>query len=185
MECGVSLRQQRPTWRCTSLRHTVYSPGEVVPGSQDPGSSRLHRFSWSEVWIVTCACTQASWWLQQQPLHFKPVSGVRADSRSSCPSLELVKAVLWIPSTHTPWNNGLLSLRQVQTFSRTPSLLAVVHYPPSGCVHAANPSPLPGIWPPKTEPQLPAAAILAGEQTSLSGWWELVGTDPLCGNLSA
>ena len=27
---------------------------------------------------------------------------------------------------------------------------------PSGCVHAANPSPLPGIWPPKPEPQLPA-----------------------------
>ena len=24
----------------------------------------------------------------------------------------------------------------------------------------------------------------AGEQTSLSGWWVLVGTDPLCGNLS-
>ena len=26
---------------------------------------------------------------------------------------------------------------------------------------------------------------LAGEQTSLSGWWVLVGTGPLCGNLSA
>ena len=26
---------------------------------------------------------------------------------------------------------------------------------------------------------------LAGEQTSLSGWWVLVGTDPLCRNLSA
>ena len=26
---------------------------------------------------------------------------------------------------------------------------------------------------------------MAGEQTSLSGWWVLVGTSPLCGNLSA
>ena len=45
----------------------VCSPGEVVPGSQDPGSSRLHRLLAGESWIVTCACTQDSWWLQQQP----------------------------------------------------------------------------------------------------------------------
>ena len=56
---------------------------------------------------------------------------------------------------------------------------------PSGCVHAANTSPLPGVWPPKLEPQLPAPPAPAGEQTSLSGWWVLVGTDPLCGHLSA
>ena len=52
--------------RCTSLRHTVCSPRQVVPGSRDPGSGRLHRLPGGEVWIVTCACTQASWWLQQQ-----------------------------------------------------------------------------------------------------------------------
>ena len=46
--------------------HHVFS-GEVVPASQDPGSGRLHRLPEGEVWIVTCACTQASWWLQQQP----------------------------------------------------------------------------------------------------------------------
>ena len=40
---------------------------EVVPGSRDPGSGGLHRLPGGEVWIVTCACTQASWWLQQQP----------------------------------------------------------------------------------------------------------------------
>ena len=39
----------------------------IVPGSQDPGSGRLHRLPGGGVWIVTCACTQASWWLQQQP----------------------------------------------------------------------------------------------------------------------
>ena len=45
----------------------VCSPGEVVPGSRDPGGGRLHRLPGGVVWIVTCACTQASWWLQQQP----------------------------------------------------------------------------------------------------------------------
>ena len=43
------------------------SPREVVPGSRDPGSDRLPRLPGGELWIVTCACTQASWWLQQQP----------------------------------------------------------------------------------------------------------------------
>ena len=39
---------------------------EVVPGSRDPGCGRLHRLPGGEVWIVTCGCTQASWWQQQQ-----------------------------------------------------------------------------------------------------------------------
>ena len=62
--------------------------------------------------------------------------------------------------------------------------LAVAHQPPSGCIHAANPSPLPGIWPPKPKlsSQPPPTPVV--EQTSLSGWWVLVGTNPLCGNLS-
>ena len=66
MECGASLWQQRLMCHCTSLRHTVYSPREVVPGSWDTGSGGLHRLPGGEVWLVTCACTQASWWLQQQ-----------------------------------------------------------------------------------------------------------------------
>ena len=65
--CGVSLWQQRPAWHCNSLRRTVRSPREVVPGSRDPGSGGLHRLPGGAVWIVTCACTQASWWQQQQP----------------------------------------------------------------------------------------------------------------------
>ena len=40
-------------------------PGEVVPGSQDPGSGRLHRLLDGKLRIVPCACTQESWWLQQ------------------------------------------------------------------------------------------------------------------------
>ena len=63
----VSLQWQRPAWRCDSLSHPTCSSGEVVPGSWDPGSGRLHSLLGREVWIVTCACTQASWWLQQQP----------------------------------------------------------------------------------------------------------------------
>ena len=65
-EAGRACRQ-RPAWRCSSLRHAVCSPGEVVPGSQEPGSGGLHRLPGGAVWTVTCACTQASWWLQQWP----------------------------------------------------------------------------------------------------------------------
>ena len=65
--CGASLWRQRPVRHCTSLRRAVRSPGEVVPGSRDAGSGRLHRLPGGEVWRVTCAHTQASWWRQQQP----------------------------------------------------------------------------------------------------------------------
>ena len=58
--CGASLQRQRPALHCTSLRRTVCSPGEVVPGSWDPGSGGLHRLPGGAVWRVTCACTQAS-----------------------------------------------------------------------------------------------------------------------------
>ena len=57
-ESGVTLQQPEA--------HHVFSQ-EVVPGSRDPGSCGLHRVHRGEVWIVTCACTQASWWLQQHP----------------------------------------------------------------------------------------------------------------------
>ena len=66
------------------------SPGEAVPGSWDPGSGGLHRLLGGEVWIVTCACTQDPWWLQQQPQRFMPFSGVRTDNRGSRVSLELL-----------------------------------------------------------------------------------------------
>ena len=89
-ECRVSLWRKRPTWRCRSLRCAVCSPREVVPRSQDPDSGGLHRLLGEEVWIVTCSCTQASWWLPQQPECLMPVSGVCTDSRSSRLSLKLV-----------------------------------------------------------------------------------------------
>ena len=62
---GASLRRQSPACRCTSLRCAMHSPGKVVPGSQDPGSGRLHRVPGGAVWRVTCAHTQAFWWWQQ------------------------------------------------------------------------------------------------------------------------
>ena len=52
----ASMTLQQPEALC--------SPGEVVPGSRDPDSGRLHRLPGGEVWIVSCAHTQASWWLQ-------------------------------------------------------------------------------------------------------------------------
>ena len=30
---------------CNSLRPSMFSPGELVPVSQDPGSGRLHRLT--------------------------------------------------------------------------------------------------------------------------------------------
>ena len=65
--CGTSLRWQRLSWRCSSLRRAVGSPGEVVRGSRDLGSGELHWLPGGAVWRVTCAGTQASWWWQQQP----------------------------------------------------------------------------------------------------------------------
>ena len=64
---GASLLCQRPAWRCTSPRHAVRSPGELVPGSREPGRGGLHWLPGGAVWRVTCAHTQASWWRQQQP----------------------------------------------------------------------------------------------------------------------
>ena len=60
--CGASLQWQRPAGSCSSLRRTVRSPGEVVPGSREPGSGGLHWLPGGAVWRVTCARTQASWW---------------------------------------------------------------------------------------------------------------------------
>ena len=65
--CGASLQWQRLAWYCTRLRRVVCSPREVVPGSRDFGSGGLHRLPGGEVWRATCACTQASWWLQLHP----------------------------------------------------------------------------------------------------------------------
>ena len=55
----ASMALQQPMVCC------VFS-WEVVPGSWDPGSGGLHSLLGVEVWIVTCSCTQASWWLQQE-----------------------------------------------------------------------------------------------------------------------
>ena len=99
------------------------------------------------MWIVICACTQASWQLQQQPECPMPVSGVRADSHSSRPSLELFLAALLIFSPHTPGNKearkSLLPLWQFQTFSLTPSQLAVAHLAPFGLCSRSQPQSSP------------------------------------------
>ena len=50
-----------------------------------------------------------------------------------------------------------------------------------------QPTPLLSLGSDLRSPSLisPPSPTPAGEQTSLSGWWVLVSTDPLCGNLSA
>ena len=65
----------------------MHSPGEVVPGSRDPGSGGLHRLLGGEVWIVTCARTQASWWLQQQPEYLMPRGKKKCLAFSAAPDL--------------------------------------------------------------------------------------------------
>ena len=116
------------TWHQPEAR--VCSPREVVPGSRNPGSGGLHRLPGGAVWRVTCAHTQASWWQQQQPQHLMPVCEVHADSHGLRPSRVRLSGTL-NPSPCAPQNKegrkSLLSLWQLQTFSWTPSWLAVVH----------------------------------------------------------
>ena len=149
------------------------SPGEVVPGSREPDRGGLHRLPGSAVWMVTCARTQASWW--------------RHSSLSvSCPSLgstliAAARARLW-SSFKRRSESPLLAHQETKREEKVSCLFGSCRlFPPdslpascgalapSGCVHAANPSPLPAIRP-KPEPQLPAPPAPAGEQTSVSGW---------------
>ena len=113
--------------------------------------------------------------------------GIHTDSRGSRPSRVRLGGALNPLSSHTRKQRGkkksLASSAAADFFPDSlPASCGALA--PSGCVHAANRSPLPAIRP-KPKPQLPAPPAPAGEQTSLSGWCVLVGTNPLCGNLSA
>ena len=57
-EAGVTLQQ--PEARC------AFS-WQSFPWITVPWQWWLHRLPGGEVWIVTCALSQASWWRQQQP----------------------------------------------------------------------------------------------------------------------
>ena len=56
----ASMTLQQPEARC------VFSRGSC-PWITGPWQWLLHRLPGGKVWRVTCARTQASWWLQQQP----------------------------------------------------------------------------------------------------------------------
>ena len=56
----VSVTLHQPEVRC------VFSQGSC-PWITGPWQWWAAQAPRREVWIVTCACTQASWWLQQQP----------------------------------------------------------------------------------------------------------------------
>ena len=62
---GELAAQARVTLQQPEVR-LVFSRGNC-PWIMGPWQWRLHRIPGGEVWTVTCACTQASWWLQQQP----------------------------------------------------------------------------------------------------------------------
>ena len=70
-EAGITLQQ--PEARC------VFSLGSC-PWILGPW--QWHAAQAPEgvgLWLVTCACTQDSWWQWQQRYHFMPIFGVRAD----------------------------------------------------------------------------------------------------------
>ena len=56
-EAGVMLQQPEA--------HYVFSWGSC-PWITGPRQWRAAEVPRGELWIMTCACTQASWWLQQQ-----------------------------------------------------------------------------------------------------------------------
>ena len=97
------------------------SPGVVVPGSQDPGCGGLHRLPGVEVLIVTCACTQCSWWLQQQPQCFMPASGVHTNSRRSHPSRARLGSALNSPLLVHPETMTSCLLGSSRLFPRLPT----------------------------------------------------------------
>ena len=82
-----AVRKRRGEPAASEAGVTLHQP---EAGSRESGHGGLHRLPGGAVWRVTCARTEAFWRGKQQPQRLTPVSGVRADSRGSRPSLELV-----------------------------------------------------------------------------------------------
>ena len=154
------------------------SPGDVVPGSRDPGSGGLHRLPGGAVWRVTCAHTQAFWRRQQQPQRLTPVSGVRSDRRGSRPSrVRLGGALnpLSLPAAKQRGKKKSLASSAAADFFPDSLPASCGALTPSGCVHAASPSPFPAIRPkpslssqPRTPRRVSRQASRAGERCSAS-----------------
>lgn len=105
---------------------------------------------------VAVVVVQSCFWSLNQQLCLTPISGARIGS--TLLSMDAGrKKLLWRAhrSTLTSLNNDPLSLWQTQAFSQTS--LVVVNYTlaPSGCLHAANTSPFPGVWLLKPKYQCP------------------------------
>ena len=147
------------------------SPGEVVPGSRDPGSGGLHRLPGGAVWRVTCAHTQPFYRRQQQPQLLTPVSG-SALIAAAC-------ACLW-SSFRRRSESPLLARHETKRQEKVSYLFGSCRLfpglPPSQ-LWCANPFSLCSRHQPQSspcdpteaEPQLPSPSAPAGEQTSLSG----------------
>ena len=149
------------------------SPGDVVPGSRDPGSGGLHRLPGGEVWRVTCACTQAFWRRQQQPQCLMPVSGVHLGGVLNPISLHAAK--------QRGKKKSLASLAAADFFlvSLPASCGALT---PSGCVHATNPSPLSAIQPKLSLSSQPRPPRRVSRQASQAG--ERCWAPSLCAGVS-
>ena len=149
------------------------SPGEVVPGSRDPGSGGLRRLPGRAVWRVTCAHTQAFWRRQQQPQRLTPVSGVRLGDALNPLSLRTMK--------QRGKKKSLASSAAADFFPDSlPASCGALT--PSGCVHVASPSPLPEIRPKLSLSSQPRPPRRLSRQASRAGecWWAL----SLCAGVS-
>ena len=114
-----------------------------------------------------------------------PVSGVRADSRGSRTSRARLGGALNPLSSRAVKQRGkkkshLFGSSGLFLNSLPASCGALT---PSGCVHA--PTPVLSLRSDRSPSLSSQLRPPAGEQTSLSGWWVLLGTNPPCGNLSA
>ena len=105
----------------------------------------------SHLWIPRCQCR----------LMPTPVAHVGS-------ALPWKKLLWWTClSPHVPSNNGALPLLWAQASSWTPAFVVYHTLASSGCLCAANPSPLPKVWPPKPESQHPAPACHMDEHLRL------------------
>ena len=150
--------------------HAIRSPGEVVPGSQDPGSGGLHRLPGGGLWIVTCART-------------KVFGGCSSSLSISCLSLgsaliSVARALLW--SSFRQWSESpLLTHSETMVSCLLSRSRLFPGLPPCSlwCIcplQAVFTQPTPvlslgcDLQRGSLSSQVPP--FMAGEQTSLSGW---------------
>ena len=152
--CGVCHQQQGPAGSCYSLRSAVHSPGEVGPGSWDTQQWWAAQ-ALGKVWAVTCASTRtlgSSGSNRCLPLGSEITAVARTCLWSSC---RWCPAVCEHKELEAPMEGPPLSSCTTQQWTLA-SMAAPGFFldslpascdilAPSGCLHAAKPSPLPRV----------------------------------------